>query len=79
MYLLLVAFSVLTSLMGWEMGNDRKFQSLTFLFNISICLWFYRLILDLSDFEIQRIINFMKNLAILTFLFFVIKYINTSI
>ena len=74
LYILLVVISIVTSIMGWQLDNERKFQTLFFLFNISICLWFYRLVLHLSDLEIQKIVFIMRNLLIFSLVGYAINF-----
>ena len=75
-YLLLIAISIVTSIMGWQLDNPRRLQTLFFLFNISICLWFYRLVLHLSDLEIKKLIYWIKALLISTVLIYITSFTN---
>jgi hypothetical protein len=75
MYILLVVISIITSIMGWQLGHERKFQSLFFLFKISACLWLYRLVLNSSALEIEKIVNSVRNLLIATICLYSINFL----
>ncbi len=78
-YLLLFAFSVATSFYGFQDDNARKLQSLMFLFNISVCLWFYESFLNLDQRNISNLIRLLKGLGVTSLILYVFNFPNTHI
>jgi len=74
-YLLLIVISIVTSIMGWQLDNPRKFQTLFFVFNISICLWFYRMVLNLTEIETEKILHLLKKMAVIAVIFYILSFV----
>jgi len=78
-YLLLLAFSIVTSFYGVQADNERKLQTLMFLFNISGYLWFYESFLNLDQRNIRNLIRLLKVLGVASLILYAFNFPNTHI
>jgi hypothetical protein len=78
-YLLLVFISLLTSFMGWQLDHERKLQSLMFMFNISFCIWFYRLVINLKNKELKFLIHSFEVIFSLLVILYLAKFLYSGI
>jgi len=78
-YLALLLLSLTTSYFGFEENNERKFQTLSFFFNISAYVWFYEYSLKMSNNEVTKLISLLKFFGILYFFFVLFEFNLTHI